>query len=421
LPDRLQTGMAGTVLKMDRRRVAITGLGIICPLGLNLADTWDALRAGRPAIGQIQSADCSTLRFQNGAEVRGYDPLKHFAGGKDAQIDRFAQFSVVAAREAMRDSGIALTPELQERTAIVCGSAIGGQAALEAGFEDLYVAERGRVHPLTIPKTMANAGASHISMDLHLSGPTFTISTACSSSNHAIGQAFRLVRDGEADLAVTGGSEAPFTIGLLKAWEAMRVIAPDTCRPFSKDRRGMVLGEGGAIMILEPLDAAKARGARIYAEICGSGMTSDAHHLTQPTVNGPARAMRSALREAGLEPQQIGYINAHGTGTPGNDPVETRAIREVFGSHADKLAVSSTKSLHGHALGAAGALEAIATVLALYHGILPPTANYNEKDPECDLDYIPNESRAMRVEAALSNSFAFGGLNAVVAFRAVPR
>ena len=220
------------------------------------------------------------------------------------------------------------------------------------------------------------------------------------------------------EMAVTGGSEAPFTIGLLKAWEAMRVIAPDTCRPFSKDRRGMILGEGGAMMILEPLDAAKARGARIYAEVCGSGMSSDAHHLTQPTVDGPARAMRAALRDAGLQPEQVGYINAHGTGTPGNDPTETRAIREVFGAHADKMAVSSTKSLHGHALGAAGALEAIATILALHHGILPPTANYNERDPECDLDYIPNQSRAARVEAALSNSFAFGGLNAVVAFRA---
>lgn len=403
---------------MTPRRVAITGLGIVCPLGLDLAATWKALSEGQPAIGPIQGIDCSTLRFQNGAQVRGFDPLKHFEGGKDAQIDRFAQFSVVAAREALRDSGLDLTTDLRERGAIVCGSAVGGQAALEAGFEDLYVAGRGRVHPLTIPKTMANAGASQISMDLRVSGPTYTVSTACSSSNHAIGQAFRMVRDGDVEMAVTGGSEAPFTIGLLKAWEAMRVIAPDTCRPFSKDRRGMILGEGGAMMILEPLDAAQARGARIYAEVCGSGMSSDAHHLTQPTVDGPARAMRAALRDAGLQPEQVGYINAHGTGTPGNDPTETRAIREVFGAHADKIAVSSTKSLHGHALGAAGALEAVATILALHRGILPPTANYNERDPECDLDYIPNQPRAGWVEAALSNSFAFGGLNAVVAFRA---
>jgi nodulation protein E len=358
------------------------------------------------------------LRFQNGAEVRGYDPQKHFEGGKDAYIDRFAQFSVVAAREALGNCGIQLTPELREKSAVVCGSAVGGQAAIETGFEDLWVQGRGRVHPLTIPKTMANAGASHIAMDMGLSGPTYTVSTACSSANHAIGQAFRLVRDGEAEFAMTGGSEAMFTIGMLKAWEAMRVVAPDTCRPFSKDRRGLILGEGGAMMVLEPMEAAKARGAKIYAEICGFGMTADAHHLTQPTVQGPARAMRGALHEAGLAPESVGYINAHGTGTPGNDPVESSAIREVFGGHADKIAVSSTKSMHGHALGAAGALEAVATVLALYHGILPPTANYNERDPECDLDYIPNKPRALQVEAALSNSFAFGGLNAVVAFRA---
>jgi nodulation protein E len=407
------------VPRMTARRVAITGLGIISPLGLNLNDTLTSLAEGRSAIAPIQGTDCSTLRFQNGAQVHGFDPLRHFEGGKEAYIDRFAQFSVVAARDALRDSGMELTPGLRERCAIVCGSAVGGQSALEAGFEDLYVLGRGRVHPLTIPKTMANAGASQISMDLHLSGPTYTVSTACSSSNHAIGQAFRLVRDGDVEMAVTGGSEAPFTIGLLKAWEAMRVIAPDTCRPFSKDRRGMILGEGGAMLILEPLEAAKARGARIYAEICGSGMSSDAHHLTQPTVDGPARAMRGALRDAGLEPDQIGYINAHGTGTPGNDPTETQAIHQVFGAHAEKLAVSSTKSLHGHALGAAGALEAVATALALYHGILPPTANYNERDPECDLDYIPNHARERRVEAALSNSFAFGGLNAVIAFRRV--
>jgi nodulation protein E len=404
---------------MPPRRVAITGIGIISPLGLSLEENWDALSHGRSAIAPIQSVDCSKLRFQNGAEVRGFAPARHFPGGKEDQLDRFAQFSVAAARDALRDSAIELTAELRESCAVVCGSAVGGQAAIEKGFEDLWVAGRGRVHPLTIPKTMANAGASQISMDLGLSGPTYTVSTACSSANHAIGQAFRMVRSGDVEMAVTGGSEAFFTIGMLRAWEAMRVVAPDTCRPFSKDRRGMILGEGGAMMILEPFEAAQARGVKIYGEICGFGMTSDAHHLTQPTVEGPSRAMRAALRDAGLAPEEIGYINAHGTGTPGNDPVESRAIRAVFGAHADKLGVSSTKSLHGHALGAAGAIEAVATVMALRHGILPPTANYLGRDPECDLDYIPNEPRAAHVGAALSNSFAFGGLNAVLAFRAV--
>jgi len=404
---------------MAPRRVAITGLGIISALGLDLSENWKSLSEGRSGIGPLEVPDVAGvgLKMPNGAQVHGFDPLKHFVGGKDAQLDRFAQFSVVAAREAFHDSQLELSPEQKKNAAIVCGSAVGGQAAIESGFEDLWVQGRGRVHPLTIPKTMANAGASHISMDLGLAGPVYTVSTACSSANHAIGQAFRLVRDGDADLAVTGGAEAFFTIGMLKAWEAMRVVAPDTCRPFSKDRRGMILGEGGAMMILEPMEFARARGAKIYAEVCGMGMTSDAHHLTQPTIDGPARAMRGALREGGLSPEEIGYINAHGTGTAGNDPVETKAIHEVFGAHAKKLAVSSTKSMHGHALGAAGALEAIATILALYYGILPPTANFTEADPECDLDYIPNKPREQKVAAALSNSFAFGGLNAVVAFR----
>lgn len=405
------------------RRVVVTGLGMISSLGRNVEENWESLREGRCGIRALEDVDRSrvALKMEKAAQVRGFDATRHFEAGKEAYLDRFAQFSVVAAREALRDSGIALTPELCERGAVVCGSAVGGQSAIEAGFEDLYVSDRGRVHPLTIPKTMANAGASQISMETKLSGPTYTVSTACSSANHAIGQAFRLVRSGDAEIAITGGSEAPFTVGMLKAWEAMRVIAPDTCRPFSKNRRGMILGEGGAMLVLETLEAARARGAKIYAEVCGSGMSSDAHHLTQPTVEGPARAIRAALRDAGMEPAEVGYINAHGTGTPGNDPVETRAIREVFGGHADKIAVSSTKSLHGHALGAAGALEAVATVLALHHGILPPTANYDERDPECDLDYIPNQPRAATVEAALSNSFAFGGLNAVVAFRSFRR
>jgi nodulation protein E len=230
-----------------------------------------------------------------------------------------------------------------------------------------------------------------------------------------------MVRNGDVEMAIAGGSEAPFSFGLLKAWEAMRVVSPDTCRPFCKDRRGMILGEGGAMLVLEPFDAAQARGARIYAEICGLGMSSDAHHLTQPSAEGAARAMRAALAEARFAPEQVGYINAHGTATAGNDPMETRAIHAVFGDHAAKLAVSSTKSMHGHALGAAGAIEAVATILALHEGFLPPTANFTEADPECDLDYVPNISRSIQVECALSNSFAFGGLNAVLAFRGCPR
>ena len=255
-------------------------------------------------------------------------------------------------------------------------------------------------------------------MEFGITGPTFTVSTACCSANHAIGQAFRMVRDGTVELAIAGASEAPFSFGLLKAFDAMRIISPDTCRPFSNDRRGMILGEGGAMLILEPLAAARARRATIHAEVVGFGMSSDAHHITHLSIDGPVRAMRAALRDARLLPQQVGYINAHGSGTPVNDSVETRAIHELFGAHAERLAVSSTKSLHGHALGATGAIEAVCTVLALKNGLLPPTVNFTAPDPDCNLDVVPNRARPSKVKFALSNSFAFGGLNAVLAFRA---
>ena len=396
------------------RRVAITGTGAISALGANTAEFAESLRIGRSGIGPIQSSDMSQIRFQNGAEVKDYSHRTYFDDRRADFMDRFAQFAVIAAREAVADSGIVWTPELLETAAIITGSCVGGQSTEDIGFTEVYKLGHNRVHPLTIPKTMANAGASHISMEFGITGPAFTISTACSSAGHAIGQAFSMVRSGMVDLAITGGSEAPFSFGILKAWEAMRVVSPDTCRPFSKDRRGMILGEGSAMFVIEPLDHALARGARIHAELVGFGMSSDACHITQPSKEGAARAMQAALRDSRLAPEQIGYINAHGTATPANDPTETAAIRCVFGSHADRLAVSSTKSMHGHALGAAAALECLATVLALRDGILPPTANFNQPDPECDLDIIPNQSRQQQVEYAMSNSFAFGGLNAVL-------
>ena len=401
------------------RRVAITGMGAICALGRTTAEVAESLRAGRCGIGQIESAPVSDLRFQNGAEVHGYTHQPYFDDRRADFIDRFAQFAVIAAREAVTDAGIQWTPELQATAAIVTGSCVGGQTAEDAGFWEVYKQGHNRVHPLTIPKTMANAGASHISMEFGITGPAFTISTACSSAAHAIGQAFWMVRSGMTDLAITGGSEAPFSFGILKAWEAMRVVSPETCRPFSKDRKGMVLGEGGAMLVIEPLDAALARGAKIHAEIVGFGMSADACHITQPSSEGAARAMRAAIRDAAIDREAIGYINAHGTGTAANDSTETAAIRAVFESHAGKLAVSSTKSMHGHALGAAAAIECVATVLALRDGVLPPTANYRVPDPECDLDVIPNQARETQVEYALTNSFAFGGLNAVLALRKV--
>ena len=404
---------------MAERRVAVTGIGVISSLGLDTHSFWNAVSHGRCGIRAMQLVDRTQLRFQNGAEVPDYDPTVWFDSKDMGLLDRFAQFGVIAARETVKDSGIEWNRELGERTAIVTGSCVGGQTTEDEGFVGLYKKGTNRVNPFTIPRTMENAAASRISLEMGIVGPTYTVSTACSSANHAIGQAFWMVRSGLVDLAISGGSEAVFSMGFLKAWEAMRVVAPDTCRPFSKDRRGLILGEGGAMLILEPLEAARARGARIYAELAGFGMSSDAHHITQPSPDGAARAIRAALEDGGIAAEQIGYINAHGTATSANDATECIAIRTVFGPHADKLAVSSTKSMHGHALGAAGAIEAAATLMALRCGILPPTANYTTPDPACDLDVIPNEPRQAKVEAALSNSFAFGGLNAVLAFKAV--
>ena len=399
------------------RRVAITGLGAICALGRTVPEFAASLCQGRSGIGPIQSTDASHLRFQNGAEVHGYTHQPYFEDRRADFIDRFAQFAVIAAREAVASAGVEWTPQLRENAAIITGSCVGGQSTEDIGFQEVYKLGHNRVHPLTIPKTMANAGASHISMEFGITGPSFTISTACSSAAHAIGQAYWMVRSGVADLAITGGSEAPFSFGILKAWEAMRVVSPETCRPFSRDRRGMILGEGAAMFVLEPLEAARARGASIHAEIVGLGMSADAGHITQPSAEGAARALRAALRDASLAPEQIGYINAHGTATPANDVAETTAIRAVFGALADRLPVSSTKSMHGHALGAAAALECLAATLALRDGFLPPTANFTEPDPECNLDVIPNHSRRVQVEYALSNSFAFGGLTAGLALR----
>jgi nodulation protein E len=399
------------------RRVVVTGIGVICALGRNLAEFTGGLFAGQSAIRPMTLVPEGSLKFPNAAEVPQFQASDHFDDKEASMLDRFAQFALVAAREAVAGAGLNFTPELRETTAIVTGSCIGGQTTEDEGFHGLYALKNTRFNPLTIPKVMANAGASRISLEYGITGPTYTIATACSSANHAIGQAFWMVRNGSADAAIAGGSEAPFSLGLLKAWEAMRVVSPDTCRPFSIDRRGLILGEGAAMLVLEPLDHAIARGARIWGELAGFGMSSDAHHITQPSSAGAARAMNAALKDAGIAGDAIGYINAHGTGTTANDCTEIEAIRSVFGPHAHKLLISSTKSLHGHALGAAGAIEAAATLIALDRSLIPPTANFTQPDPQCDLDVVPNTARPAEVEWALSNSFAFGGLNAVLAFR----
>ena len=402
---------------MTRRRVVITGLGVISALGKDRHEFWSAITSGRGGIRAIEGLDLENVTFKNGAQVPDFDPKEMLPDKADRMLDRTAQYGLLAAREAVRDAGLEFTQELQDRGAVVTGCAGGGKITEDEQYYRLYALNKKRSHPLMVPKVMANSGASRISLEFGLRGPVFNLSTACSSSNHAMGQGYWLVRDGVADVALVGGHEAFFSLGNLKAWDALRVVAPDTCRPFSRGRLGMVLGEGGAILVLETLDHATARGADIYAEFTGFGMTADAHHLTMPSVDGPARAMSMALRDGGIDPTDVGYINAHGTGTPANDPNETKAIRRVFGDHAARLAVSSTKSAHGHALGAAGAIEAVATVLAIKHGVLPPTLNFTNSDPECDLDYVPNEAREAAIDCALSSSYAFGGLNAVLAFR----
>ncbi len=403
-------------------RVVVTGAGAVSALGLDIDSFWSSLLAARSGIGPVRSSihriEAAPLRVQSVAEIRDYEPEAYFEARELSFMDRFSQFAVLAAKQAIEQSGIEWTPELRERAAVVTGSCMGGRGAEESGYWELFHNHRTRVHPLTIPLGMSNAGTSHISMRWGLQGPAYTVSTACASSAHAIGQAFHLVRSGSAPIAIAGGSEAPLFLGGMKAWEAMRVVSKDTCRPFSADRTGLIVGEGGAMLVLEPLEAALARGARPLAEIVGFGATADAGHITQPTASGPTRAMQQALRDGGLHPEQVGYINAHGTATEANDRIETEAIRTVFGAHADRLAISSTKSMHGHTLGAAGAIEAVATVLTLQRHVLPPTANYTTPDPICDLDVIPNRARPQQVEAALSNSFAFGGLNAVLAFKA---
>lgn len=400
-----------------KKRVVITGLGVISSIGTTVDEFWNSIVECKSGIGAIQSVDTNLLRFQNGAEVKNYNPLDFFTPKQLELIDLFAQFGIIAARNAVANAGIEWTDELRDRTCITTGTSTGGQNTQDIAHYELYKENKTRIHALTIPRIIPNATCSHIAMEFGITGPAFTISTACSSSNHAMGHAFWMIRNGIADLAITGGSETPFSYMSLKAWEAIRVVAQDTCRPFSRDRPGMILGEGGAMLILETLESAQKRGAKIYGEIIGFGMSSDASHITRPNQKGPEKAMRLALEDAEISPELIDYINAHGTGTTVNDAMETAAIKNVFGDHASKLAISSTKSLHGHALGAASALEAVVTTLALEHQILPPTGNFIEKDPECDLDVVPNQSRKAKIDFALSNSFAFGGLNAVLAFK----
>jgi nodulation protein E len=399
-------------------RVVVTGLGAVTPLGHTVPSYWENLKAGESGLGPVTLVPTpEELTQKVVAEVKGFDPLKYFPERQLSTLDRVSQFAVVAAREAIAQARITFDMPLSARTATIVGTGAGGLTTQDDSFRRIYLEKRTRVFPLTIPKLMANAPASQISMACGLRGPAFAVASACASATHAIGLAFHMVRAGSVDCAVTGGAEACITFGTLRGWEAMRVMSPDVCRPFSKDRMGLVLGEGAAMMVLEPLERARARGAEILGEIVGFGMSADAADLTAPDQGGMVRAVQGALADATLAPQDIQYVNAHGTGTAANDETETKALHEAFGADAAKLAISSTKSMVGHALGAAGALELVATFLAVRESIAPPTIGYLGPDPACDLDYVPNTARKVPIDAAMSNSFAFGGLNAVLAVK----
>ncbi|MCB9958228.1 MAG: beta-ketoacyl-[acyl-carrier-protein] synthase family protein [Rhodospirillaceae bacterium] len=395
-------------------RVAITGLGCVTACGNSVAEAWPAIREGRSGIAEITGI-AEPLKIKIGAQVRNFRPDEHFDPRLLPAYDPFSQYALVAAREAVADSGIDPgAADLNERLAVVTGTGIGGSTTIDASARRVYGEGQTRVHPSTVPRLMPSAATSNITMEFGIRGPAFTVTSACSSSTHAIGEAYWMVRSGRADAAITGGSEALFTYGSLPPWWALRVMDPFSCRPFSKDRQGFVLGEGAAILVLEDLDRAKARGARIYAEILGYGLSSDAHSLLEPSAEGAARALAGAIREAGLGLQDVGYINAHGTGTQANDVNETQAIRQVFGPLAEGLGVSSTKAVHGHALGGTGAIECLVTAKAVADQVMPPTANFTEPDPDCDLDYVTEGPRPKSFRAAATNSFAFGGLNAVL-------
>lgn len=399
------------------KRVAITGAGTINALGHDVTTTMTALREGRCGISPLTFRDVERLSIRIGGQVRNWEPEAHFNRQDIALYDRFTQFTMLAARQAVEQSGLDFRGKLGLECGVVLGTAGGGVTTWDENYRTVYEEGKNRVHPFVVPKLMNNAAASHVSMEWSLRGPSFTVATACASSNHAMGLAFQMVRSGAARAMIAGGSEAMLCFGGIKAWEGLRVMSKDACRPFSANRNGMVQGEGAGVFVFEEWEHARARGADILAEVAGFSMTSDAADIVMPNQAGAERAIAGALRDAGLEPSDVGYINAHGTGTAANDKTECAAVAHVFGHHADRLMISSTKSMHGHLIGGTGAVELLACIMALRDGVIAPTIGYEEPDPECALDVVPNVAREAKVSAVLSNAFAFGGLNAVIALR----
>jgi 3-oxoacyl-(acyl-carrier-protein) synthase len=408
------------------RRVAVSGIGLVSPLGHSTADVFEAARAGRSAIRRLDPEFGKRLTSPIAATV-SFDGSEHFEPPKLRMLDRVSQFAVVAANRALADSSGALTAADRQRCGVFVGTGMGGITTIDDGYQTLYGDLSDRIKPFMILMGMHNAPAAWIAIEHALSGPSLSYSTACSSSAVAIGEAWQRVARGELDMAIAGGSEAPLSLGSMKAWEALRTVAQidsddpaASCKPFSQNRSGMVLGEGAAMLVLEPWERAVERGAPIHGEVIGYGLTTDATHITRPSAQGQAAAMRAALQSAAIDASQIDAINAHGTGTLSNDGVETAAIKIVFGERARQIPISATKALHGHLLGATAALECVLSLLAMQHGVLLPTMHLEVPDADCDLDYVPNAARAGNARTMLSNSFAFGGTNAVLALRGAP-
>ncbi|UWR04726.1 beta-ketoacyl-[acyl-carrier-protein] synthase family protein [Ruegeria conchae] len=401
------------------KRVVITGAGTINSLGHSVPDTLEAMREGRCGISDLEFRDVDRLSIKIGGQVRGFEAEGRFNRQQMTLYDRFTQFTLTAAKEAIDQSGIVFSGDTAARSGVVLGTAGGGVSTWDDNYRSVYEDGKNRVHPFVVPKLMNNAAASHVSMEHNLKGPSFTVSTACASSNHAMAQAFQMVRSGAAPAMVTGGSESMLCFGGVKAWEGLRVMSKDACRPFSANRNGMVQGEGAGVFVFEEYEHARARGAEILCEVVGFAMSSDAADIVMPSKQGASRAMAGALADAKLNASDVGYINAHGTGTAANDKTECAAVADVFGPHADDLMISSTKSMHGHLIGGTGAVELLACIMALRDGIVAPTIGYEEPDPECALDVVPNEAREAKVDVALSNAFAFGGLNAVLALKRI--
>jgi nodulation protein E len=406
----------------DRRRVVVTGLGAVTPIGTGRDKFWSALKSGECGIGPVQGFETDDLYITIAGEVKDFEPKERLESKQFLLADKYSQYAGFAAHEAVVQSGldVPLEGEKAYRAACIIGSGIGGITTMEFSYKMLFREGKRATHPLTLLKTISSSAAAHVSIEYGIKGPCYGVVSACSTAPHAIGTVYRMIREGLVDMGVGGASEASLAWGTTRAWQAMRVLSPDGIWPFSGNRNGTVLGEGAGILVLEELEHAKARGATILAELVGYGMTSDAADMVNPSVEGASAAMKIALDDARLSPGDIDYINAHGTATTVNDINETRAIRGVFGKDAERLSVSATKSMHGHLLGAAGGVEAVATIRAMMENFIPPTIGLNEPDPECDLDYTPNEGRTRDVTYAMSNSFAFGGLNAVLLFGPAP-